>query len=285
MERLIITIHPAESDEGMLGVSDAMQQVLDLIRLYEQADQGGDDPDSTSYVWRLESASTNSPFRISALAEARDLVTDVTPRVQRAKAAVSSGLRGLVERNELAPWMGREAMAVARSMFARNQNGIGLTEIAFDDQNRLVINRGVADSGIRAIEAIDPTSLDVVVGSREAWGEIQGTMVAAGRYKNKAAVQMLTDQYGAVWCQLSDREVHDLGDNVKIGTVWEGKTIGVEGRLMYSAVGKLLILDAKVRIVADVPLISLESVLDPDFTSGLDPVEYLRLFHEGELAG
>src|ERR1035437_6496435 len=201
------------------------------------------------------------------------------------RTAVSSGLRGLVERNELAPWMGREAMAVARSMFARNQNGIGLTEIAFDDENRLVINRGVADSGIRAIEAIDPTSLDVVVGSREAWGEIQGTMVAAGRYKNKAAVQMLTDQYGAVWCQLSDREVHDLGDNVKIGTVWEGKTIGVEGRLMYSAVGKLLILDAKVRIVADVPLISLESVLDPDFTSGLDPVEYLRLFHEGELAG
>ena len=285
MERLIITIHPAKSDEGMLGVADAMQQVLDLLRLYEQADQGGDEPDGTSYVWRLERASTNSPFTISALAEARDMVTDVAPRVQRAKAAVASGLRGLVERNELAPWMGREAMAVARSVFARNQNGIGETEIAFDDHNKFVINRGLADSGIRAIEAIDPTNVDAFVGSREAWGEVQGPMVAAGRYKNKAAVQMMTDQYGAVWCQLSDSEVHDLGDNVKIGTVWEGKTIGVEGRLMYSAVGKLQILDAKVRIVDDVPLISLESVLDADFTSGLDPVEYLRLFHEGELAG
>lgn len=36
-------------------------------------------------------------------------------------------------------------------------------------------------------------------------------------------------------------------------------------------------------IAADVPLVDLDSVCDPNFTGGLDPVEYLRRLHAGEL--
>jgi hypothetical protein len=34
----------------------------------------------------------------------------------------------------------------------------------------------------------------------------------------------------------------------------------------------------------DVPPFDLDAILDPDFTAGLDPVEYLEKLHEGDLA-
>jgi len=44
MARVVITIHPTVSDERLLSVADAMQQVLDHIKLFEDAQQAMGDP-------------------------------------------------------------------------------------------------------------------------------------------------------------------------------------------------------------------------------------------------
>lgn len=283
MERLIITIHPANSDQGLLSVEDAMQQVLDVVRLHNEAQQAISSP-SEAFVWRLERASANSPFSVVALAEAADPTVDIEPFVRRAKHEVSAGLRRLARDGEPSPWMGPEAIRLARCVFERNRNGIGTTEVGFGDDDAFAIDPKLADSGLRAVSGIDAINIEARVGDRRAWGEIEGVMVAVGRYRNKPAIQMRTHQYAFVWCTLSEELVAEYGGQHKMEEVWQGRAIGVEGELIYSNGGKLRIVATGIRTIPNVPRIDLEAVLDPDFTAGLDPVEYLRQFHGGELA-
>lgn len=67
--------------------------------------------------------------------------------------------------------------------------------------------------------------------------------------------------------------------------IWRKKTLLVEGRLVYAKGGKLSRIEATdIRERDGVAPVDLDSLLDPNFTAGLDPAEYLRQLHEGELA-
>lgn len=285
MERLTITIRPGPpSEEGLLLIEDAMQQVIDLVRLHEEAERAMAAPEQ-AFEWRLERASTDSPFTVVAVAEGVDPAVDVSPQAQKVKAEVSRGIRSLIESGEASWWMGPDAMNLVRSVFTRTQDGISDTEIEFTPTETVTIDRARAAAGIRAIAGINAINIEAELIERVAFGEIQGVMVAAGRYKNRPALQIRTDLYGFVWCQLSPEMTERFGDEHKMRDVWEGKMIGVEGRLIYAAGGKLSRIEVTdIREIQAAPHIDLDSVLDPDFTAGLDPVEYLRQLHEGELA-
>jgi hypothetical protein len=284
MERLTITIRPGPSEEGLLRVADAMQQVLDLVKLHEEAERAMAAPEQ-AYEWRLERASTASPFTVVAIADPVDPNVDVSGHVREVKSAVAIGIRNLI-RGEAPWWMGPDAMNVARSVFSRTQNGVSVTRIEYGPNEFISIDRVQAAAGIRAIGAINALSLEAEIGEREAFGEIPGVMVAAGRYRNRPAIQLKADLYGFVWCQLSEKILERFGSEHAMREVWEGKTLGITGKLIYAVGGAKLsrIEVTDIREIRGSPPIDLGSVLDPNFTAGLDPVEYLRQLHEGELA-
>lgn len=284
MERLIITIHPTPSDDGLLRVADAMQQVIDYFKLFEKVERAMASPQE-SFEWRLERASTNTPFTVWAIAEPLDPSVDVSARVRRVKSEVSSGLRKLVQHSEPPWWMEPDAIDLARALFGRTRNGIASTQIEFAPNETLLIDRAQADAGLRAIEGINAINLEGALGEREAFGEIEGVMVAAGRYSRRPAIQIRSDMYGFIWCPLSAKMTQQFGNEHRMADIWEGKTIGVQGRLIYASGGKLSRIEVvDIREIEAAAPIDLNSVLDPDFTAGLDPIEYLRRFHEGELA-
>jgi len=265
MDRFIITIAPPPSDESLLGVADAMQQVIDALNIFIDAERSFTSPHE-AFEWKLESATTNSPFTVVAVAHGLDSRVDISGHVGRVKSAVASGLRNLIERGERAPWMDSDAIERTKALFARNQNGIAATIINFDDAAEpLTIDPGAAGAALRAIEGI--TAINMAdLPERVAFGEIEGVMIAAGRYRNRP----LVEKFGGE---------HQMAD------VWRGNLIGVRGRLRYAAGGKLSLIEAlEIREITTAPPIDLASVLDPDFTAGLDPIEYLRQLHEGELA-
>jgi hypothetical protein len=280
--RLVITIRP--SDDGMLRVDDAFRQVLDALRLFEQAERSLGNPHA-AFVWRLEKASTESPFRVVAVADPIDPAIDVTPQVARTKALVASGVRNLVARAEPPSWLPREAVPVVREIFSRNLNGIASTEIDFEAPaiDPLAIDRNQARAGLRAVEAIHPMDASDIP-ERTAYGEIEGLLLAAGRYRIRPALQIRTYLYGFVWCVLSDRLIAKYGSEVKLAEVWQDKTIGVYGQLHFLRGGRLGRIDAEDVRQIEVSPIDLDAILDPDFTTGLDPLEYLDKLHEGGLA-
>ena len=78
--------------------------------------------------------------------------------------------------------------------------------------------------------------------------------------------------YGFIWCTLSKDLIEKFGDEHSMSDIWRGKTIGVYGRLNYAAGGKLPTIEAiDVREIEDAPLVSLEAILDPDFTAEWTP--------------
>ena len=284
MDRIVITIRPAPSDEGLLSVADAMQQVLDTLRIFAAADKMVPTTHD-AFVWRLERASTNSPFTIVALADPVNPTVGVTARVRATKAAVATGIRGLVQRGEAPPWMDAEATTVVQSFLRRNQNGIGETDIDLEGEV-ISIDRSKADAGLRVIAGQNVLSLESELAEREAFGEIEGVMLAAGRFRNRPAIQIRSELYGFVWCALSPALVEHFGNEHTMADIWEGKTIGVQGRLYYASGGSRLtrIEVRDIREIETASPIDLDAVLDPEFTSGMDPHEYLRRLHEGDLA-
>jgi hypothetical protein len=195
----------------------------------------------------------------------------------------------LVEKGEPSWWMVPEVLEKARSMFERNLNGIERTEISIypDDAAPNVINidRAQAAIGIRAIEGFNALSVREEIDARTAWGEIEGTIVAAGRFRNRPAITIYTELYKFIWCTLSPDLIAAFGDEHKLNEVWKGRTLGVTGRLFYGDGGKLSRIEAtKIRELPQIAPIDLDTIMDPDFTSGLHPVEYLRRLNDGELA-
>ena len=73
------------------------------------------------------------------------------------------------------------------------------------------------------------------------------------------------------------------GDSNRVNTVWRGRRLTIFGKLLYRRGGKLARVAVESVRDRSVPSIDIESILDSDFTSGLDPVEYLEKLHEGQL--
>lgn len=283
MARVVITIHPPLSDERLLGVHDAMQQVLDSMKLFEDA-QAALSP-RASFAWKLEKASTNTPFTVVALAQPIFSNSYIEDEANEVKEEVAKGIRNLIATGTTARWMTQDSLTVARNIFARTKNGIGETAIDLEGGNVISIKRQEADAGIEAISGINVMMLDQDIPARQSFGEIEGIMVAVGRYRNKPAIQIRTDLYGFIWCALPERIIAHFGSQHTMAEIWQGRTLGVHGRLNYAAGGsKITFIDAiEIREIEAVPRIDLESILDPNFTAGMDPHEYLEKLHEGQL--
>jgi hypothetical protein len=277
--RISVTVRPPPDDDGLLRVDDALQQVLSFLRIAEEQKNLSVQPHE-DFEWRLVSATTNTPFTLVAVAVPLNPTVDVTKPVGTTKALTAALIRGIARGDPVPGWMSAEGRAAVRDLFCRNANGIAQTIIDFEGVDVVSIDQGVATAVAHALE---PFSLEIDTPARTAHGEIDGRLVAVGRYRNKPALNLRTALYGTVWCVLDGGLVEKWGDEQKISTVWQGKRLTVFGRLIYLAGGKLARVEAQNVRERDVPRIRIEDILDPDFTAGLDPVEYLDRLHEGEL--
>lgn len=278
--RVTITVVPTESDHaGLLRVDDALQQVLAFLRVAE------DGKDSLGRVhedfeWVLFSASTNSPLTVVASAKPLNPSVDVTSHVMAVKEITARTFRRVAEGEPPPGWMRPEGIAALRGFFKRSANGIGATIIDLPGVDTVEIDKAHAEPIALAFESED---VSISLRARTAHGEINGRLVAVGTYRNKPALNLRTTLYGTIWCVLGDHLIAAWGDAQKISDIWKGKRLTVFGRLVYGAGGRLLRVEAQNVREREVARIDIENVLDPDFTAGLDPVEYLDRLHEGEL--
>lgn len=152
MDRIVITIRPSPSEEGLLRVDDAMQQVIDLIKLLNRAERAMIAP-GEAFEWRFKRATTNSPFTVEAIAEPINPAVNISAQVQLVKEEVARGLSDLISTGHAPIWMDQDAIQIARGLFTRNRNGIGRTDFDFDGAT-LSIGREEAETAIRTIDGI-----------------------------------------------------------------------------------------------------------------------------------
>lgn len=277
--RLVITVRPSSRHEGRLTVDDALQQVLDFLRVAEEA-KSSLGRVHENFEWYLFRASTNSPFTVVAIAEPIDPTADITAHVVAVKETTARAFRRIVDGQPAPGWLTPAGTIALKDFFKRNANGINSTILDLEGVDRIEVDHDHAESAALSLE---PSVLEHEIPARVAHGEIEGRLAAVGRYRNRPALFLSTSMYGPVSCVLADHLIEPWGDGQKVSDVWRGKRLIVFGRLIYWKGGRLSRVEAQSVRERDVPKIDIEDVFDPDFTAGLDPVEYLDRLHGGRL--
>ena len=244
-ETVTIVVHPSGVDADALTVSDAMQQVLDIFALLSKAE--AQRIGAHQVVWRLESASTNSPFTVSAIAVANDPLGIVDHEAHLAKAALEEAWAGLLSAREKAPWIDRDSEIIVRRILHRSLNGIGRTDIRFnDDTPPVVIDHKAAlraDNFLKLVEAEAAALVEDL--TRTEYGAIEGVVTGITTHYRKPAFvirERLFDR--EIKCVLSDAAAAKVGAEHEWREAWSGQRILVSGRLHFNSNGDLMKIDA-----------------------------------------
>lgn len=282
--RLVITIQPQPSDDGLLKVNDALQQVLDYLKVVEAAGKAMSSDPQNAIEWKLESASTNSPLTVVVVAEPRNPTVDITPIAVSAKREAARAFRQIREHKTVPPWLGQEARAAIRNLMQRNLSSIASTTARSEAPDDAVeITRQTAATDFQAIQQLSPLE-GLSIPARRTTGEITGHLLGVGRYRRAPALTILTALYGRVACSIPADLVEELGGERTLEDVWKGRSVAVYGTLYYAVAGHLQRIVAQSIRDREAPPVDLDAIYDTGFTDGMEPTEYLDRLHEGRLA-
>lgn len=277
-ERVTVTIRASGTHIDVLTVQDAMRQVLDIFDLLES------DKDGT-VKWKLVHATTNSPFRLQGEAVSFEPTVDVSVIARTQKLAVAAGLREAAQGRFPDAWADSRRIAIAKRLFNRNLNGIGATLMDFEDgAPPIAVTPVVAKAAVRALERRPTDNLYDLVAPKQEVGSIEGTLSELSTHWNHPAVRIIDARTKAeVWCRLSADLRNRFADKATFADIWEHKRVIVRGRLRYDEAGALSYVLATDIEKLEPKAISVDAIVDRDFSSGLSVVDYLDRFRDGSL--
>jgi hypothetical protein len=279
-ETITIVVYPSGADADSLTVSDAMQQVLDAFALLAKAE--AQKAGSKKIVWRLEHASTNSPLTISAMAVASDPIGTISEEAHLAKMALGSGLSDILYGRDRASWIDQEAETIVRRILKRNLNGVGRTDVRFDDETpSVVIDHRSALNGVSFLEmkaAEDAAAKDDL--TRTEYGSVEGNVILVGSYYNKPAFLLRHRLSGRdVWCVLNPQNADAVGGIHSWKEAWGGgQRVLVRGGLHYNSCGDLIKVNAEdvQELKHDAGELGSSELREGSFVRGFSPVKYLE---------
>ena len=244
-KKIAITVHPAAADAGSLTVADAMRQVLDLIEVLTRIDTA--EGSAGKIVWRLESASSNSPFTIITRAESPDPTLSVTLEANRVTDTFLCAIEGLIRDDHKSEVLDAEATRALERIFKRNLNGIGQTDIAVVDSDAppILIVPQRAQRGLITLERAELEEIEPNL-SRSEYGAREGEVAGLIRYHGAPALLVRDwitgDKFTAV---LTGALAKRLGPEHRWNEAWEGRRVLISGDLHYDASGHVRRVDAE----------------------------------------
>jgi hypothetical protein len=271
-ERIKITVHPSGAHPDVLTVQDAMRQVLDIFEMLES---------SPGVQWRIISASTNSPFSVEVEAVSLEPSVDVSVVARAQKQSLAKTFREITHGK--LPSDPEFRVRPTRRLFSRNLNGVGATDIDFETGEPITVTPRVAQEAIEVLNK-KPAPLFETPIAREELGSVEGTLYELGTYYNNPAVRIIENRKkDTVWCKLSEELQAQFQDKATFSDIWQHRRVIVRGRIKYDEDGDIdHVFATDIRRI-ETREVSLESIRDPGFTSGLSIGEYLDRFRDGTL--
>lgn len=228
-------------------------------------------------MWRLVSASTNSPFTVVAEADY------IEAAVQK-KDVFKQSLRELNSGRSPETWKRPELQLAAASLLRRSSGEIARTEFTLGDMREpLAISREVAAPLVVQLRVALPTMLPPPASKRQV-GSIDGTLVGVTTYWGRPAIRVEERKTGReITCVISETLAARFSLEASMQDVWLHRRINVRGVILYQTSGVILRVEvASVQAVGPVPK-DLPSLRDLNFTGGLTAADYLERFRAGEL--
>jgi hypothetical protein len=270
-ERLTLKIIPPDGGNGALSVEDAMQQVLDAFKLLAAGSNG--------VVWKLVSATTNSPFTI---------VAEAVDSLEAAEQAVefSNSMKELSAGRFPESWKRPALQVLASNFLRRNLENIAVTEVRLRNEPPVAFTAAnirpiVSLPEFRAL-MVEHTAPEAI--TKRQVGSIEGILVEVFTYRDKPALRVKERKSGReVTCVIPDYLAQTFSSNASVEDVWSHRRVTIRGMILYSATGMILRVEASHIEQAPVIKQPLPKLTDPNFTGGLSATEYLERFRAGEI--
>lgn len=279
---LSITVYPSALEAEYLSVSDAMNQVLDLIDAIGALESSS--TGQRQIVWRLVEAHTNSPpFTITAEAYSANPTVSVGIEAERVAAAFCNNLETLLS-GSASQWVDPDFVPPLKRALDRNLNGVSRTSVRVEGHTPIEIVPTTAMAAVVAIERIHLAEQIAEVDYRHTeFGSIEAMVFGLGRWNDKPAL-IVVDRLSSqrITCVLSDDLVRQLGPSHSWEEIWSDKRLLVEGALHYGQDGNLKRIDADYIEEcpwADVSLADLEGI---DLLNGMTVNDRLNSIREGD---
>lgn len=268
-ERLTITVVPPDGGAGALSVEDAMSQVLDAIRLLNIG--------TTQTIWKLVSATTNSPLTIVAEAE-----NEVIGSYQ--KRAFVESMKELSSGRFPEAWRRPELEAIAVGLLARTRSTSSVKVDIGDWAAPVFLGAGDGlDLNVLSEKFLLPAPLSSQ-NTKTQVGSIDGTLLQVTTYYSKPAIRLRERKTEReIICVIPPQLVEVFSHTASVRDVWAHRRLTVRGRIFYGISGAIQRVEATGLTIADAPREALPSLRDPDFTGGMSASEYLERFRAGEL--
>lgn len=276
-DKIVVTIEPA-TPADQLDIADAFQQVLDYLKLVELA--ASEDAD---FDWKLASATTNSPFTVVAFTPTGAVATKTQQSLSVAQRRAEDGLKELAK-GAVPQWMRKRQRNTARRITRRFHEGIGRMALRTDEasDSAFLFNRRLAAKALATLEKVDGFE-EIAVPKHISYGEVEGSLLGAGSYYGRPALWVRANGYEVVRCIVEQHKLDELGDEATLKELWKHRRVRLVGSLSYAEGGMLEQVSVDEMHLFPSSNIDLRQIIDPDFTGGMEPIEYLGRLHEGEL--
>ena len=277
--KVTFTVEPSEAHHEILILQDAFQQAIDFFALLtDEADK--------HVVWKLEMASTNSPFTCQG--EPVDVRTwaAASAHVEERVSIVERNFRRIAEGKDFDDAFPREKLEIARRMLRRNTNGVGLTKAIFSEgADAVEVSQNTAkryfENVLTPVESLHSYLFSRT--SRSEIGSLEGRIVEIGTDYDTPALQIKEHKTGrAIWCRVSPEKAQEIGSEMKANDAWSHRRVHVRGTLNYDHDGSVLRVLNGIFTYIDVAPTDLDQLEDRDFTEGYSPSEYLDRLREND---
>ena len=274
-----ITVEPSADHPSVLGIGDAMQQVMDYFGLL--TDEG-----DSYVVWSLVHASAGSPFTAEGVPV--DIRTNALAyeQVENHVDVIDRGIADILRGKPLDEEFPPKKKLVAIRMLNRNLNGIGRTCIDLGDGRRLDIHSDLARKALVAVrKPVDGYDFFHTTLPRQEIGSIEGRIVDIRTVNGEPAIRLKDHLTGReINCNISKEGQEEIEEkmNMSAKDVWKKRRIRIGGTIYYGINRKIIRLTGGSVKFIDPPNVDLKELRDPDFTGGLPAREYLEKLREND---
>ncbi len=277
--KITFTVEPSEDHQDVLIIRDAFQQAVDFFDLLT------DDADK-NIAWKLDMASTNSPFTCAG--EPIDIRTwaGASGSVANRVSIVERNLKRIADGLDFDDDFPREKREIARKILKRNTNGISRIVAVFDDNHTpLEITH---DHAVRYFNEIETQSESLhsylfSTTSRKEYGSVEGRIMEIGTDYDLPAIHLVEHKTNRkIWCRVSTETAERLSDEIKAGDAWTRRRVRVRGVVNYDDQGKIIrLIDGAIAFIEEKEF-DLDKLSDPTFTGRFGVREYLDRLQENE---
>jgi hypothetical protein len=253
-----------------------MRQVLDIFDLLTQGPNG-----HQGVEWRLTKATTNSPFHLEGEAVSFEPTVDISVIARAQKQDVAKGLNEIAKGVVPEHWEVKR-LNIANRLYERNLNGVGLTDIKFENVSEIVVTPKFAKQAVSTLAAKPSLGLFDLPKDKEEIGSLEGEFGTLGTWYDNPAISVIDARTGTViWCVITESLRQKFADKANVEDFWQHKRVVVHGRIRYNVAGNINSVAATDVSRIESKSVSTSALHDSDFTDGLTTSEYLDRFRDG----